>query len=119
MVLPFDTKLANKEISILGSTVTIRTITDDSYSKWGDATESNSDSTGVKAMVNILTQENELVKEGIFQSGDLVFWFDTSRTDILRGNKIYYQSKWYEINEVIKHTVADTTQSLVCNVKKV
>ena len=118
-LLPLDTKLINKEISTLGSTVTVRTITDSSYSKWGDAAESTSDATGVKCMVNVLTQDDELVKEGIFQSGDLVFWFDTARTDILRGNRIYYQEKWYEINETIKHTVGDTTYSLICNVRKV
>jgi len=118
-ILPLDTKLINKEISTLGSSVTIRTITDDSYSKWGDATESTSDATSVKCMVNVLSQEDELVKEGIFQTGDLVFWFDTARTDILRGNRIYFNSLWYEIQEVLESTVGDLTYSIVAMVKKV
>ena len=118
-ILPLNSRIVNKEIYALGSTVTVRTITDSSYSKWGDATESTSDATGVKAMVNTLTSEDELVKEGIFQSGDLVFWFDTARTDISRGNRIQYNSNWYEIKEVITHTVGDLTYSLMCNVSKV
>ncbi len=118
-ILPLDTKLINKEITTLGSSVTIRTITDDSYSKWGDATESTSDATSVKCMVNVLSQEDELVKEGIFKSGDLVFWFIASRTDIARGNRIYYNSLWYEIEEIIEHTVANSDYLLEARTKKV
>ena len=118
-ILPLNSRIYNKELFSLGSTVTIRTITDDSYSKWGDATESTSDSTGVKCMTNVLSQEDELVKEGIFQSGDLVFWFDTSRTDIIRGNRIYYDSLWYEIIEIVKHKVGGNTYSFEARTKKV
>ncbi len=118
-ILPLDTKLLNKEIETLGSSVTVRTITDDSYSDWGDATESTSDATSVKCMVNVLTQEDELVKEGIFQSGDLVFWFKSSRTDILRGNKIQYKFKLYEIVETFEHSVGDNDYLLEARTKKV
>jgi len=118
-MLPLDTKLINKEITTLGSTVTIRTITDASYSKWSDATETNSDATSVKCMVNVLSQEDELVKEGIFQSGDLVFWFNATRTDIVRGNHIYFNSLWFQISEVIEHTVGSTDYLLEARTHKV
>ena len=117
--LPLTTQLIKKEIATLGSNVTIRSITDDSYSKWGDATESTSDAKNVKCMVNVLSQEDELVKEGVFQSGDLVFWFISNRTDIERGNRIQFNSKWYEIVETIEHIVGDNNYLLEARTKKV
>jgi len=112
-------RFMNKEIDYYGSSVTVRTITDDSYSKWGDPTESTSDATSVKCMVQVLNQEDELVKEGIFQSGDKIFWFKSSRTDISRGNRIYHNSLWYEVTEILEHDAGDTTFILEARTKKV
>lgn len=118
-ILPFDTKLYDKEINTIGNTVTIRTVTDDSYSKWGDATESTSDATGVKTKVNILTSDDEWVKEGKFQSGDIECWFDVDRTDITRGNRIQFNSEWFQIDEVVKNIDSDSIIGLRCGAKKV
>jgi len=119
MTLDFGTQLIANEIEFLGSTVTVRAITDDSYSKWGDARESTSDTEDIKAMVQTLTQADELVKEGVFQAGDKIFWFKSDQSNITRGNRISHDSKWYEIVEVLTHTLADTTYLKEAKTKKV
>ena len=107
------------EIEYYGDEVTLRVVTDDSTSKWGDATESTSDTTEVKAFVNILTQNDQEVKEGIFQAGDKRFFFKQSQASIARGNRIYHDSKWYEIDGVITSSSGDTTYAVEATAKKV
>ena len=114
-----DVREIRKEIEYYGGEVTVRTVTDDSYSKWGDPTESTSDATSVKAFAQILTQEDEMVREGIFESGDILFWFKSDASNIERGNRIQFNSKWYEINEVVPHYVSDTIYALEARTKKI
>ena len=114
-----DVRDIRKEIEYYGSTITVRAVTDDSYSKWGDPTESTSDTENVIAMVQTLTMDDELVREGIFQSGDIIFWVKSDSSNISRGNRIYWQSKWYEINEVIKHYMGDVLYSLEIRTRKI
>jgi head-tail adaptor len=109
----------SKEIDYFGSTITLRSVTDASYSAWGDPTETTSDTASIKSMVQTLTQEDQLVKEGIFLPGDIIFWFKGNRTDIIRGYRIQYNSKWYEIVDVLEHDVADTTYVIEARTKKV
>ena len=66
-----------------------------------------------------MREEDELVKEGIFQSGDKIFWFKGNESGIVRGNRIYHDSKWYEIVEVINHDVAGTTFIIEARAKKI
>ena len=113
-----DTQSLTNEINYYGTSITLRVITDISYSKWGDANESASDS--VKpAFIQVLRQEDELVREGVFQSGDKLFWFKGSETNISRGNRIQHSSKWYEIVEVLEHDVAGATYVLEARTKKI
>jgi len=108
----------SKEIDNLGESVTVRVVTDDSYSKWGDATESTSDTTSVKCFINIMTQDDEEVKEGIFKAGDIRFWFKGNQT-INRGDRIQYNSAWYEVNNIIPIVLAGTTLVKDVRVEKV
>ena len=108
----------SNEIDSLGESVTVRIVTDDSYSKWGDATESNSDTTNVKCFMNFMNQDDQEVKEGIFQAGDIRFWFKGDQT-INRGDKIQYDSKWYEVNEILPMILAGTTLVKDVRVEKV
>jgi hypothetical protein len=113
-----DVQSITNEISYYGTSVTLRVITDSAYSKWGDATEGTSDSTKT-AFIQILSQEDQLVKEGVFQSGDRIFWFKGDETNISRGNRISFASKWYEIVETIEHDTAGTTFIIEARVKKI
>jgi len=114
-----DAQHITNEIDYYGSTVTLRTVTDGSYSKWGDASETTSDETSLKAMVQVLDQSDDLVQEGIFQTGDKIFWFKSTQTGLNRGNRIQHNSKWYEIDEVIEHDVADSSYVIEIRTKKI
>ncbi len=114
-----DVQSITNEISYYGTTVTVRTITDSSYSDWGDPTESASDDATRIAFIQVLRQEDELVKEGIFQSGDKLFWFKGNESNISRGNRIQHNSLWYEITEVVEHDVGGTTYILEARTKKI
>ena len=119
MVHPLNSRFLNKEIETLGSTITIRAVTDVSNSKWGDESETTSDTASISCMVNVLDNDSELVKEGIFETGDKIFWIKQNVSNVSRGNRIQHNSKWYEILEVIEHEAGDTTYVLEARTKKV
>jgi len=113
-----DTQSIANEISYYGESVTVRAITDTSYSDWGDATETTSDSIKT-AFVQILDQADEFVREGIFQSGDKIFWFKGDETELSRGNRIKHNGSWYEVMEVIEHLVAGNIYVVEARTRKV
>jgi hypothetical protein len=96
-----------KEIDGLGVSVTLRTVTK-TYSDYGDATETNTDTT-VTAIVNDITAEEVKYKEGIFINTDKRFFFKGTQTGLTNGNKIIYDSKTYEIVRVNKQTAGSVT----------
>jgi head-tail adaptor len=108
----------DKEIDSLGESVTVRIVTKASFSKWGDATETTSDTTSVKCFINFMSQEDEEVKEGIFKVGDIRFWFKGNQT-INRGDRIQYDSKWYEVDNILPLIVAGTTLAKDVRVSKI
>lgn len=113
-----DARSITREINYYGNTVTVRIVTKSSFSKWGDVTESTSDTANIKCMVNILTENDQEVKEGIFKAGDIRFFFASTQT-ISRGDRIQYNSQWYEVNDIVYHAVADTTLVKEVRVEKV
>lgn len=119
MVLPLDQQFIINEIGHYGSTITIRTVTDASFSKWGDATETTADTVNVVAFVQVLSQADEMVREGIFQTGDKIFWFKPTENNISRGNRIIHGSNEYEIMEVFEHESGDVTYIVEARAKKV
>ena len=96
----------DNEVDRFGTTISLSSITNASYSDWGDATETTSDSS-VTAVVNVLNQEDDLVKEGTFQTGDKVFFVKSDET-VNRGDIITHDSKTYEVFEVIDHELGGT-----------
>ena len=115
----FDLNLIGKNIDDGGEEITLRTVTNSSYSDWGDASESTSDETGVKIIFNIVSQEDVYNKETIFRAGDLVFFFKGNQANITRGNRIYYNSKWFEIYETIPHSLTGTVYVRIARVKPI
>lgn len=113
-----ETNFINKEISQLGDSVTIRIVTKTAYSKWGDATETTSDTTNIKCMINVMSESDQEVKEGILKTGDIRFWFKASQT-INRGDRIQWDSKWYEVDNIIAHRLSGTTYIKEVRVQKV
>ena len=108
----------SNEINSFGESVTVRVVTKDSYSKWGDATESTSDTTSVKCFMNVMTQDDQEVKEGIFKAGDIRFWFKGDQT-ISRGDRIQYASNWYQVNNIIPIILGGVTLVNDVRVEKV
>ena len=113
-----DVQSLTNEISYYGTSVTLTIVTDSSYSKWGAPVETTSTETKT-AVVQILSQDDKLIKEGIFQAGDKLFWFKGNETNISRGNRITHDSKVYEIVEVIMHDAASTTFIIEARTQKV
>ena len=102
------TNFINQEINNLGESVTIRLVTKTNYSKYGDATETTSDVTNIKCFLNFMNQDDQEVKEGIFKAGDIRFWFKGDQT-INRGDRIQYDSKWYEVDNILPISLSGTT----------
>jgi hypothetical protein len=115
----WDQNFITKEIAAIGETVTVRVVTVDSTSDWGDNSLSTADTTSVKAVMRVMTQDDDLVKEGIFQRGDIAFYFSGAREDISRGNRIVYDSTVYEITETIERYLEGTTHVIIANTKVV
>ena len=107
-ILPLDMQLIIDEINYFGDTITLRVVTKDTTtSEYGDAIETTEDTAGIKVMVNILNQEDMVVREGNFQSGDKRFYFKPTQTGLNRGNRIYHNSRWYEIDSTEEFTFGD------------
>jgi len=98
----------DQEMDSLGESVTVRIVTKASFSKWGDATETTSDTTSVSCFVNVMSQEDKEVESGIFQEGDIRFWFKGAQT-INRGDRVYLDSKWYQVSNILPIQIAGTT----------
>lgn len=90
-------------INDIGEEITIRNVSK-TNSSWGDATETLTDVT-VSSHVQIMSGDDEEVEEGILERGDLIAFFDpldTNAAYFKLGNRISYDSRWYEIVDVIK-----------------
>ena len=112
-----------------------RTVTTGTYSGGNELSSSDSGSiwtanstdilfdiygdTDAIAMVDILTQSDDAVKSGQFQSGDKRFQFQNSESNVVRGTLLYHNSLWYEIQEVITDSLGDTNYFIEALAKKI
>jgi len=114
-------EMQDEIIDEFGYSITLRTVSkafsaDDEY---GEATETLTDYS-TTAMVQTLTEEDDEVKEGIFEKGTTVFFFKSSDSaKIVRGSRINYLNEWYEISSVTKSTVSGAEHRLSAYVKKI
>lgn len=107
-ILPLDTQIFNNEIAYFGDTITLRVVTDDSYSDYGDSTESVSDSS-IKAIVNDFTVEEIKQSEGILRGDSKRFFIQNTATTINEGNRIIFDSITYEVVKVVEGKMAGNT----------
>jgi len=117
-----DVRLFEKEIEYYAVTVTVRSVTNDlSSSKWGDTTETTSDTAGIKCIPNVLTEADEYVREGTFKAGDIRFFFKPANKSLItNGNRILYNDSWYEISDVkAGYNVFDTLYVIEAVTKKI
>lgn len=96
-----DGDVITSAIDDVGENVTVRAPSITGYNEWGDSTETTTDTT-VKVFVTQLSGDEQDVKEGKFAAGDLrVFFKSASSAYAVLGNRIYHDSKWYEIKSVL------------------
>lgn len=115
------TQLIRNNIDEFGSTVTVREI-DKSFAsdEYRILSETDTDHASIKTVVNVMGFDDELVKEGIFQAGDLMFFFkDSDSAYIVNGNRIQFNSAWYEINDVDSREISDSVYIIEARTKKV
>jgi len=114
-----DGQMLANTIDEIGNTVTLRTVSN-AYdtTSYREVTETTSDTSDLKAVVQVLTTADDFVKEGVFREGDIIFWFKGSQTGLTPGNKILYNSKYYEINDVMEREEADTIYVIEVRTKK-
>jgi hypothetical protein len=101
-----DTQIWTNSIDEFGESVTVRTVTDSSYSKWGDATESESDESSVKAIVEDFNPEEDKESEGIFPNVTKRFFFKSSQSNLTEGNRVIHNSIVYEMVRIIRRELA-------------
>lgn len=114
-----DVRFVDFNLKEFGSTIEVSIITKESYSKWGDARIIEEKKT-TKAVVNVLTEADKEVIEGISKSGDLVFYFSPKDENFVkRGNVIIYKGETYEISDVVHFSINDVTYLIQARTKKV
>lgn len=86
-------------ISQVGTDVTVREITR-TYNDYGDVTESNSDST-ITAWIVPARSFDQDMKSGSLKEMDAIGFFKATDTAKIKdGNKVQYNSQWYEMKNV-------------------
>jgi len=116
-----DTRFITKEINYFGNTITIRkVIVDTSASKWGDATETYEDIPNIKCVVYTISESDTEYRESGFKAGDLIFFFDVTNEQYMEnGNRILYESHWYQIINIKRWRVADGAYSFEAYTNKI
>jgi len=73
-------------------------------------------------MTQYLTFEDQMVQEGLFRSGDIIFWFgadDVNKCALKFRNKIKFDFQKFEIMEIIPHRYDDLLLMYEVRAKKV
>jgi len=111
MSIGIITRLGNL-LSSLTITSISRTYSDStSGGRRGDPTESTT-TYSVSAVVQIMTGEEDLVKEGLLKVGDVwgvIDGADTNAAYVTEGNTFSWQSNTYKITKVIKGCIFGST----------
>ena len=89
--------------SALGKTLSIYDVTTASTNEEGDKTPSK-ESFAIDGVVQTMTAEEDEVKFGLLQTGDIVVWISETETNVSKiknGNEFLYQGVAYKIKNVI------------------
>lgn len=92
----------DREIENYGSSITLIIKNNKTYTDYGDESCSTT-SVNFIAVHNDILGDEEFNKEGIYNSGDKVFFCKHNQTNLEEGNEIIYQNGSYRINDVVNH----------------
>jgi hypothetical protein len=97
-----DGQIVSNIIDDFGVEIVIREVSSSSSSQdaYDDQTESYSDHR-TKGVINTYTESDDEVKEGIFKKGQVAIFLKVSDSEYaIPGNRIWVNSKWWEIASV-------------------
>ena len=116
-----DPQTIIRELGTTGNTCTITEISITFGSdEYRTKSESTTDNTNINCWIQILSEEDDIVKQGDARQGDLIFWFDSDRESLcVQGHKITFDSKTYQIYDVHKFDTSGVTQIIECRVRKI
>ena len=115
-----STRFIQKDIESKGNTVTITEISKSVGSdEYRTITETETAQTGIKCFIQTLDEADDIVIQGNARAGDLICWFDADQESYcVQGNRITYDSKTYEMTDVRKFDVSDTTYLIEVRTKQ-
>ena len=119
---PLDARFIQKNIETFGNTCTIIVVSRSTGTgEYRIVTETDTEYPNISCYVQILNEGDDSVKEGKARAGDLIFWFDSDQEDYcVNGNKITYDSKTLQIQEVKKYDALGGTNYLIeCRTEQV
>ncbi len=96
-----DNQIWINSIEEFGEPITVRTITESAFSKWGDATESASDEENVQAIVEDFNPEEDKDTEGIVTNATKRFFFKPNQSNLTEKNRIIHNSITYQMVRII------------------
>ena len=107
-----DENVVNDKVDLLGSTVTITTYSNNTYNDYGDLNLGTATVVSTVAVVNALTNDDDIVKEGIFTPMDKRFFFKSDET-IAQGDIITHKNIQFKVDgEPVKHELEDTIYAI-------
>lgn len=116
-----NTRFIQKNMATTANTCTI-TETSRSFGsdEYRTVSLTETDQTSLNCWTHIVSEGEEIVKEGEARAGDLIFWFDSDNESYcVQGNKITFDSKTYEISDVRKFDVSGITYMIEVRTKKI
>lgn len=116
-----STRFIEKDLESKGNTITITEVSRSTGTdEYRLETDTETDHTEIPSFVQILDESDESVKQGEARSGDLIFYIGaTYESYCTQGNKITYDSKTYQITDVRKFDVKNTTYLIECRVSQI
>jgi len=117
----WDTQIISKDIDDAGNSVTVKPVTKSAESgEWHDMGRTEGTGTSTTAVVNIASEMDDIVKQGMMKAGDIRFFFKSSNSSVvIRGNYITYQSQDFQIYDIIEHRVGNTLYVLEARARRI
>lgn len=107
-----DEDVVNDKIDLLGSTITITSYTGNTYNDYGDINLGTASITNTVAVVNALSNDDDVVKEGIFTPMDKRFFLKSTET-ISQGDIITHKNIQFKVDgEPSKHELEDNVYAI-------
>ena len=114
-----DGKWIKDQILEIGNDVIVKAVAIASQNKWGDATETISQTT-IKAIVCVYSRTDSDDEHAIFSGGELILATHADNASVIvSGNRVVFNSDEFEINRVVQHRVANVLYLIEASLRKV